>query len=324
MRRCYDYLLTTGLMLVLMLFVVAVSAAAPIVTGIRQLEGGDTPRFDIKANESFTYEAYQMPQVLRYVVDLHNVEPGMVSNLTKLDTPTVKRVLLQQKNLNGLMMTRVIFDLSREMVGRVVADEGGRRLVVAFSPPVSKSPLVTSASPPAYSATPMPSPTASVVNELPPLQKKALVPVVPERAVSPLLQEVVAMAPASTAKKVAPQPTPSRNGPTAAPTVDRSGPPKVLGVKVEPDGILVEMSGNFAKYKAFTLTRPGRLVIDLAEGGTRSTNPVTINRFGVRTVRFGFTPHQLRLVFDGTSDRIATYEIRPVAAGLKILFSNKK
>ena len=323
MRRGYGYLRTAGLLLVWMLCVVATSAAAPTVTGIRQLEGGDTPRFDIKVSQSFTYEAYQMPQVLRYVVDLHSVEPGMVSNLTKLDTLAVKRVLLQQKNLNGLQMTRVIFDLSREMVGRVVADEGGKRLVVAFAPPVSQSPLQPAVSPPAYSATPMPLPTASVVNELPPLQKKQLVPVVPERPTPPLLRDVVALAPVSAAKKAEPPPQTIKNAPVALSAV-RSGPPKVVAVKVEQDGILVEITGNYSKYKSFTLTKPGRLVIDLPQGGSGVSGPVAISRFGVRSVRFGLSPQQLRLVFDGAGDRMVSYEIRTVATGLKIILSGAK
>lgn len=175
-----------GWVILATLFLSGFGYAAASITSIRQLESGESPRFDIKIDQPTTYEAYQMPQVLRYVIDLHHVEPGMVSNLTKLDTPSVKRVLLQQKNLNGLQMTRVIFDLSREMVGRVVTDDGGRRLLVAFSPPTSASPLLAPPSPSAYPATPMPSPTATVVNQLPPLQKKPLLPVVPENSRVPL------------------------------------------------------------------------------------------------------------------------------------------
>jgi len=307
------------------LAMVPVTGVATTVTGIRQVEGGEAPRFDIRTDQPVTYEAYPMPQVLRYVVDLHNVEPGMVSNLTKLDTPSVKRVLLQQKNLNGLQMTRVIFDLSREMIGRVVVDEGGRRLLVAFSPPLSKSLLVATASPAAYPATPMPVPTATVANNLPPMQKKGLVPVVPTVPVPPAVQPRVSSAvrtvePVTPAAAQAPVPV---SAPQQA-DADRKGPPRIEAVKVEKDGILVEISGNYGAYTAFTMKSPGRLIIDFPPGSTTLGKPMPVNRFGVRTLRIGLTPQRMRIVLEAGGEVIVPYEISRVSSGLKILFPDKK
>ncbi len=360
-----------GLAMLATLFLSGFGYAAASITSIRQLESGESPRFDIKIDQPTTYEAYQMPQVLRYVIDLHHVEPGMVSNLTKLDTPSVKRVLLQQKNLNGLQMTRVIFDLSREMVGRVVTDDGGRRLLVAFTPPTSASPLLAPPSPPAYPATPMPSPTATVVNQLPPLQKKPLLPVVPDNSRVPLnmtpdlakelevvrlppssplllgalssattstpvvMPPPVVIAPQSSAVKppatVATVSMPIVASPATVPVVApfavrpvQQAPLQILAVKIEKDGVLVEISGTFDPYLVATQRKPGKLIIDLPAGTTRIDKPVAINRFGIRMVRVGMAPQKLRLVFDASGDVVTAHEIHRVSNGLKVVFPNRK
>jgi type IV pilus assembly protein PilQ len=350
-----------------MLFLSGFGYAASSITSIRQLESGESPRFDIKIDQPTTYEAYQMPQVLRYVIDLHHVEPGMVSNLTKLDTPSVKRVLLQQKNLNGLQMTRVIFDLSREMVGRVVSDDGGRRLLVAFTPPTSVSPLLAPPTPAAYSATPMPSPTATVVNQLPPLQKKPLLPVVPDKGLVPLNMtpdlakelEVVrlptssplllgslpavtpltpivttppvvvtppttAVKPPSTATTV-PKPVavPPVTVPVVAPPVVRPAqqtPLQIMAVKIENDGVLIEFAGKLGNYTTAVYRKPGKLVIDLPPGESRIDKSVSINRFGIRSLRIGQSSERLRVVLDATGETVPVYDLQRSVTGLKVRF----
>lgn len=292
---------------------------AAVITGLRQLEGGDTPRFDIRLDQAAHFEAYPMPQVLRYVVDLHRTEPGMVSNLTKLDTPTIKRVLLQQKDLNGLHITRVVFDLSRQMVGRVIADEDGKRLLVAFAPPSTTTPMQPAPSPAAYPAEPMPTPSTSLVNQLPPQQKKKLAPLVPETPPPTPIQTPI------TTARVVPAPTTfvKMPAPAASPRPASGASPQLTAVKVEDDGVLLVISGEIGQYSSVVYRKPDRLALDLVKTSTRILKPVTINRFGIRMVRIGENAERLRMVFDAAGAAIGDYEVRKVDAGLKIIFSRK-
>lgn len=108
------------------------------------------------------------------------------------------------------------------------------------------------------------------------------------------------------------------------PAVKPVGPPVLQAVKVENDGVLVELSGGYGNFSSSTLRKPGRVIIDLPPGTTQIDKPVVINRFGLRAARVGMTPQRLRIVFEALGDGVPAYEIRRVAAGLKIVFNHGK
>lgn len=275
---------------------------AVTLTDLRQDKAGEAPRFAIVADAPITYEAYPMPQVYRFVVDLQRVSQGSVEGLSTTDGSSVKRVDFQQKELNSLPITRVIFHLSREMTGQVVAADGGKRLLVDFSLPARP---VSSAAPEKK-----PAPAAS------PTEKKAMPA---QRPLSPLVPAAKSAGPLPQTREI-----------IAAPLKQKADPAKsqvsahaLTGIRITKKGIHLQMTGAPAPYKYFVLRKPGRLVIDLPALQSSLPSNQTVNRFRIARVRVGQDPQRTRLVFDALQEEFPHYTLQKKPDGLMILLQGK-
>ncbi len=265
-------------------------------------------QLEITADKQFSFSSYTMPSLLRGVIDLNYTEPGSVKLQQDINAGPVLSLSLQRKTLGDRRITRITFNLKREMELNVATDSMNKgRLLVTFSDknvPASKP----SAAPAAGKSNVAAGPAS--------LPGKTLSPVV-----APAAQGI-------TAGKPSTPPRPAVNAATAQPTrvlqpVVPASPTGrlVSGIKFSEGALDIIASQRLDNYNSFTLNAPGRLVIDLPHTRSALANTaIPINRHGVRSLRIGSYPDKLRLVFDAEQKSFPPYELIKTDKGLRIIF----
>lgn len=106
-------------------------------------------------------------------------------------------------------------------------------------------------------------------------------------------------------------------------TAVKPGERTLTAIRKSSDSLLLETSAEPASYKAFKLTQPDRLVIDIA--ATRSaltTGIIDIYDFNLGKARIGVAADKLRVVFDATGI-IPRYTVTKNSTGLQIAFGDR-
>lgn len=127
------------------------------------------------------------------------------------------------------------------------------------------------------------------------------------------------MDPAPPAASTAPASTTAQNLPASAPPEHRRAV-RVTGVRLEGEAIEIQAAPAIAGFETFTLSGPGRLVIEIP--GAQSTLGSLIlpgNRLGISKARFGTADKSLRIVFDSTKEPFPAHEVVKTATGLRVV-----
>lgn len=304
----------------------------------------DASQVTIIANKPVTYTSYKTSTPPKAVIDLSQVEPGSVQKSLDIASGVIKHIEVVKHSYAGGFLTRIEIQLQKDVDFTVSTDPADKaRLVVAFakstadetqqapaaanvakseqtdvvkSAAAPKAPEVTATTPPP--ADPQPAQpeqaSASASNE----QSGTKPDVHPAETATP-----DASKDAVTDSK---QPEPSAK-PEETPTSDAkdvsTGADKALtAIAVEAGGVNLSIGGGGTdNYKVFTLSKPGRLVIDLFGLKSRIvTRAVAIDKFGITKARIGLTPEKVRVVFDSLKDHVPSYDVERTDGGLRVAF----
>ncbi len=278
---------TAFIAIALLFSIVSIGQTAPAAPGtIKEIKTGGTasPRIEIVADQPPTeMTCYTMPQLRRAVVDLYGLEPGQMAPNVPADTSLIRRITVQRKIINERVLSRIIIELAKDAdVSIIPQTQDRKRVFVAIKP----TPAATTP-PPAPKAgskatTTQPSQTPPPVSAAKASAKPPLQPVVP----------------------------------------DLGPPPIVSSVKPGRDGIDIVAQTSIERFTTFTLTNPGRLVIDITKGGTTMpASEMALNRFGVQKLRIGRYPDKLRLVLDAGTKEFPSHTVQKTGTGLKIIMT---
>jgi hypothetical protein len=106
----------------------------------------------------------------------------------------------------------------------------------------------------------------------------------------------------------------------AAAKHENNQPITVTEVVCGVDSIEIKAGGSIGEFKAFTLHKPGRLVIDLpAAQTTLGKIAIPANRFGISKVRISPFEGKLRMVFDTGSKPFPGYDVLKTQTGLRVV-----
>lgn len=112
---------------------------------------------------------------------------------------------------------------------------------------------------------------------------------------------------------------PAENKTVAVKAAEPAGP-AVTGITATDAGIEIQTNGA-VKYKIIALDKPERIAIDFP--GTESSlagKKITLNRFGISTVRIGQNKGFLRVVLDTAHTKFPKYEIANSGTGVLVTF----
>ena len=297
---------------------------------VKPVVAGSTVSVEISADIAMTYTYYKVPGQARAVVDIAEADPEKVEPLIVVNKGAVSSISVDKAQISGIVVSRIIFNLVSEADISVTASPDRKLLTVAFGgtiapgkpePKLEPKPVpppepVAKVEPPASVAAPTPAGAGASQEEDPlGLDEPAT------KSTSPSMKATAAI----------PAPIP------AAPAVMRI--PKlepVVPVAVEPSrssalaiqdittgDSYIEIRANqpVADYKATRITKPERLVIDIAGAKiNQKAKSVTINKFGITKARIGISPKNIRIVFDSSKVKFPEYTITNSENGLRLNF----
>jgi len=106
----------------------------------------------------------------------------------------------------------------------------------------------------------------------------------------------------------------------AVPAASAAAAKNVTAIRVTAESIRIEADGRLTAPAPLTLSKPGRLVLDLAGiGSGLETVPVPANRFGIVRVRLGKSAAKLRLVFEVRGDIFPDFRVAEMLNGVEII-----
>ncbi|ABQ26996.1 AMIN domain-containing protein [Geotalea uraniireducens] len=324
----------------------------PVLQKIQVTGTGKDTRIDIVADKPLTYTYYKMPDLLKVVIDLALVDPGSVAPVT-VNSGLISKITVEKKAISNFSLTRVVINLKNDAEFAVLTDQADKgKIQVSFgktSPStnreISKKTGVDKAKTEGDAATIDKTPLSSVAITT---QPAAIIATAP--AAEAVLHQPVAAVPALTGKeqqsdgenattdKSAVVIAETKTGQAASlqrtesatfrskavllPVVPQkipSGP--ISAVKVNKDNLVIVTGSGVADYNAFTLTNPGRLVIDLPLAKCSIlAKDMPVKRFGIAKARVGTYPDKVRLVFDAAGKTFPAYKIEKTGKGLKVTF----
>ncbi|RII28697.1 MAG: hypothetical protein CXR31_02105 [Geobacter sp.] len=285
---------TIGFSILLCLFTLAAAQAAPAVGTLKEIKtgGGAAPRVEFIADrQPGEVSCYTMPQLLRATVDIYGIEPGHVAPVVPADTSFIKRVTVERKVINERVLTRATIDLARDAEISIVPHPVDKSRVFAIFKPLHATSAATA-----------------------PVKKESRKAVASPSGASG--KGTVAKVPAGKTQEKSPAKT------TLQPVVPSFGPPPVVSdIRVGKESVEIVAQTAIERFTTFTMTNPGRLVIDIAPGGNSlSAREVAINRFGVGKLRIGTYPDKVRVVLDADKATFPVHALQRVGSGLKIVF----
>ena len=306
------------------------AALAAELLDVKPVVAGSSVSVEISADSAMTYTYYKVPGQARAVVDIADADPEKVEPLIVVNKGAVSSISVDKAQISGIVVSRIIFNLVSETDISVTATPDRKLLTVTFGD------TTAAAGKPEPKTEPKPVPTpepAAIVAQ--PAIVSAAPPAKGSQEEDPLgLDEPAAKSTAPSAKaaaaaSVTPLPT--------APTVMRipklepvvpvavapTPPPALIILGIATGGSYVEISANqpIADYKVIKLSKPERLVIDIASAQTQQKpKSVTINKFGVTKARIGVSPQNVRVVIDTSKVAFPEYSISKTENGLRINF----
>ncbi len=246
---------------------------------------GDNAQLEVVANKPLTYTSYQMTDPFRAVIDFSQTEPGRVPANLDVNAGNIKEVRVQKQELAGGVITRVEMFLNKDTEFFVTTDSNDKARLILSFKKPEEAKVET---PSAEQPKPAEA-VAAPVEEPKPVEAK------PAQVAEPK------PAPAVPAEKI------------------------VTAVNLVDGGVAIVTGGAVEEYKAFTLKRPARLVIDImgAKNGLKSKT-IPVKSYGVATARIGTYPDRVRIVFDSGKKAFPAYEVEKSDNGLLLVLAGAK
>jgi len=148
---------------------------------------------------------------------------------------------------------------------------------------------------------------------------------------------VILMTPSKATTQKLPADSPATAAPQSPPKTQKAapggatlysvppGPEKaaktVTNVRIATDSIRIEADGRVTVPAPLILTRPGRLVLDMADvsSGLKSVPVPEANRFGIVRCRLGKSADKLRIVFEVSGDTFPEFLLKEILNGVEII-----
>jgi type IV pilus assembly protein PilQ len=288
---------------------------------------------EISADKPMTYTYYKVPGQTRAVVDIAEADPENVEPLIVVNKGVISSISVDKAEISGMIVSRIIFNLVSEANIAVTAAPDRKLLTVSFS--TSGGTDTTEAE---TEAAPAPQ-IATAPTSAPDPAGSAATPETPETADDPLgldeaesasaapATERVAAASAAVAAAAIPAVSEAVRIPKLEPVVPativpvQASPLTILDVATGADFIELRVNQPVADFKAFRMSKPERLVIDMAgEKINQRPRTVAIGTFGISKVRVGVSPQNIRVVLDSNKSVFPAHTISRTEEGVRITF----
>jgi hypothetical protein len=252
---------------------------------VKPILTGSSVSIEITADVPMTYTYYKVPGQARTVVDIAEADPEKIEPLIVVNKGIVSSISVDKAQIAGMVVSRLVFNLIDESDFAVTASADRKHLTVTFGKAAAAgTPVVKSE-------------TAAITSE----------PVKDNTATTPAAEMTV----------------PARI-PAIKPIIAGDVPPATVSIRsiVTGNNYLDIMTDRaISDYKVITLKKPERLVLDLPGAkSTLSTKSISINKFGISTLRIGFYPAYVRVVLDTVESIFPKYSIATTRDGIRITF----
>lgn len=285
----------------------AAEQTQPVLQKIQVTGTGNNARIEIAADKPLTYTYYKMPGLLKVIIDLALVDPGSVVPVT-VNSDLISKITVEKKIISDFSLTRVVINLEKDAECVVVTDPADKKkLQVSFGKILlSAGKEIDNKSGGNEAKT---GEDAATVEKLP----RTSIAITTPPTATPAADEVLHQRAAS--ETISPKPV-------LQPVVPHEIPPgSISAVTVNRGNILIVTGARITNYKAFALTNPSRLVIDVPHAKCSIlAKDMPVKRFGVTKARVGAYPDKVRLVFDAEGKQFPQYKIANTDKGLVIKF----
>lgn len=284
------------------------SDPGPVASATAQIQSitvaEDGSKVEIVSNKAIIYTYYMLENPPRVIVDIAQTTPGSQSLPMLVNNAGVRQLHVSRHEFGSGVLSRIDITLNAKTEISASLDQQDKKKLILLIPSSGRP------GPGAEAAAQQQASEAAVSSEAP-VQISEPQPVVAERAVT---------------ETQTPRGEPDKTGVTpvllaeAAASAVKPGERALTAIRKIADGLLLETSAEPDSFKAFKLTQPDRLVIDLPK--TRNAIPskvIEINDFNLGKARIGSAADKLRIVFDATG-KISHYTASKNESGLKIAF----
>lgn len=265
---------------------------------VKTVISGNIVSIEISADIPMKYTYYKVPGQARAVVDIAEADPEKVAPLIVVNKGAVSNISIDTTQISGINVSRIIFNLFYESDISVKASVDRKLLTVTFGgSTVAGKPETNSESKPAQ----------------------------PPEAAARIGQP--AMAAAGTETASIPAAATIRRIPKLEPVVPievavaYASPLSIKGVATGETYIEIRANQNIAEYKTTRMSKPERLIIDIAAAKIKQEpKTFSINKFGITKARIGISPKNIRIVIDSAKARFPRHTLSTSKNGLRINF----
>jgi len=253
---------------------------------------------EISADIPMAYTYYKVPGQVRAIVDIAEADPEKVAPLIVVNKGAVSNISIDKTDIYGIAGSRIIFNLVSESEISVKASVDRKLLTVTFGGTAGGS-------------KPQTEPEPKTVR-------------LPEAAA--IIEQPAVTATAGTAS--VPAATKVRRIPKLEPVVPISAvdsyasPLSIEGVATGKKYIEIRANQNIAAYKTARMSKPERLIIDIAAAKiNQRPKTYSINKLGVTKARIGISPKNIRIVIDSAKARFPEHTLSTAENSLRITFN---
>jgi len=253
---------------------------------------------EISADIPMTYTYYKVPGQARAIVDIAEADPEKVAPLIVVNKGAVSNISIDKTQISGIAVSRIIFNLISESEISVKASVDRKLLTVTFGGATVADKPQTEPEP-----KPIRPPEAAAITEQPELTAAAgtaSVPAATKVRRIPKLEPVVPIALSDAYAQ----------------------PLSIKGIATGKTYIEIRANQNIAGYKTARMSKPERLIIDIAAAKiSQKPKAYSINKFGVTKARIGISPKNIRIVIDSAKTRFPGHTLSTDENSLRITFN---
>lgn len=279
-------------------------AAGSVTAQIQSITvADDGSRVEIVSDKPIVYTYYMLESPPRVIVDIAQTSPGKQSMPMLVNKAGVRQLDVSRHEFGSGVLSRIDITLNSKAEISASLDPNDKKKLILLIPVPESEKQATEISETVEPVIAGPGNATEQISEPQPVtEEKAEVKPQPAEIKSEISTvEPVLLAGATT-------------------TALKPGERTLTAIKKDFDSLILETSTEPESYKAFKLTQPDRLVIDLP--GTRSalsSKIVDIYAFNLGKARLGAASDKLRVVFDATGV-VPRYTVTKNSTGLQIDF----
>jgi len=288
---------------------------------------GDNIKIEIILSKSLNYKIYNIVEPPREVVDLSPAALNPFRTPLDVKSSLISRIDIIKSETDGHPVTRIIFKLKHHVEFSAVTDPSDNKKIVLTVVQEMKNPAANLDK---TAGTPSQAGHTGNLNTTRKAENKSGIAPAP---VKPAPSSGIKTA-SSTAKPASPLANPAGRPPypetensyQAKPgKIERNNADMIVrGIDITQNGICIAVNGAGENFRYFRLSAPQRLVIDVFGAKNAVENRlVSINRFGIRSVRLGTYPDKVRIVFDASGKIFPSCRIEAENRGITVLFEKK-